>query len=69
LKHYRLYRIGHDGHYVGVEELDHPDDETAITAIAARAATGEMELWERGRKVIAFPVAANLTTGPEHERP
>jgi hypothetical protein len=60
--HYRLYLVGRDGHYVGVEDLDHPDDETAIAAVAVRAGAGEMELWERGRKVMAFRAPFPLTT-------
>ena len=43
MTHYRLYLVGRDGHYVGVEDLDHPDDETAIAFQGTEKRAGKPE--------------------------
>jgi hypothetical protein len=65
MKQYRLYLVGRDGRYRGVEELEHMDDEAAIQAIAARPGAGEMELWERGRKVKSFAATRPQPAGTD----
>ena len=55
---YRLYFRGADGHFLGIVELDCPDDEAALESVAAHADGRAMELWQRQRLVKTFPEGA-----------
>jgi hypothetical protein len=51
---YRLYIIGHDGHFQSSTELDCPDDEAA-KIVAEKLVDGhDVELWQRDRKIATF---------------
>ena len=56
MKAYRLYLIGEDGHFAGVYEIVAPEDEAAIADASQFVYDQPMELWDRGRKVKAFPL-------------
>ena len=55
MKAYRLYLIGKDSHFAGVQGIDAPEDEAAIAEAAQIVDDQPMELWDRGRKVKVFP--------------
>jgi hypothetical protein len=42
---YRLYFVGHDGHFSGVVELSCADDAAAIEAVDEHRDGRPMELW------------------------
>jgi hypothetical protein len=54
---YRLYFVGQDGHFTGVEVIEADDDDAAIKAARKHAGTLPMELWDLKRKVMVFPAA------------
>lgn len=51
---YRFYRLNHLNHFGGVEDLDAPDDATALAGaerlLKAKASPG-FELWQSARRV------------------
>ena len=54
---YRLYFVGDDGHFKGVEVIEADDDDAAIKAAREFAGKLPMELWESARKVETFPAS------------
>jgi hypothetical protein len=49
---YRFYRIGDDGHILGMPDVvDCSDDADAIEKATARAITCEIDIWDLGRRV------------------
>ena len=55
LPHYRLYIVGHDGHFQSSVALpDWPDDEAAIAATIELIDGHDVELWNLDRKVAVF---------------
>jgi len=52
---YRIYRIGPDGHFFGIEVADCVDDEEVFQR-ALQAANGhDVEIWDRKRFVARIP--------------
>lgn len=56
---YRLYFLGIDDRISKAVELDCPDDQAAVAAVAEHADGRAMELWQLGRKVRMFPASAD----------
>jgi hypothetical protein len=54
---YRLYYVGFDGHFTGVEVIEADDDDAAIKAARTFAGSRPMELWDGAKKVMVFPAA------------
>jgi hypothetical protein len=52
---YRLYFIGADGHFAKAVEFDAAADEMAIEGVVTYVDGRDMELWQRDRKIRAFP--------------
>jgi hypothetical protein len=52
---YRLYYVGLDGHFTGVEVIEADDDDAAIQAARSFAGSRPMELWDGAKKVRIFP--------------
>jgi hypothetical protein len=52
---YRLYYVGPDGHFIGVEEIEADDDDGATKAARKFAGARPMELWDAARQVKTFP--------------
>lgn len=49
MPNFRIYTIGHDGHFTDADNIECADDQEA-TKKAQQAADGHaVELWERGR--------------------
>lgn len=49
---YRAYLIDPaDGHFVGVHEIEAPDDEAAVIDAKKYADGRDVEVWHRGRRV------------------
>ncbi len=61
---YRLYFVGKDGRFEGVQGLDVADDKTAIAGAVHHADGRPMELWERERRVKAFGAASKSAERP-----
>jgi hypothetical protein len=59
MRAYRLYFIGDDGHFKGVEVIEAVDDEAAITVAQTHIGACAMELWNLGTHVCSFPVQPN----------
>jgi hypothetical protein len=55
---YRLYFVGADGHFKGVEVIEADDDDTAILAARKHAGALPMELWNADRRVETFPAVS-----------
>jgi hypothetical protein len=52
---YRVYLIGRDGHFKGVEPIVCTDDDEAIAAAKRLVIEGcNVELWQRDRKVTTL---------------
>jgi hypothetical protein len=61
---YRLYAYGHDGHMVEHDELEQPDDRTAIAASESRfPSTPLVELWQGVRLVVTFDRSRLASSG------
>ena len=56
---YRLYFVGGDGHFAGVEIIDAEDDDAAIQAARTFAGSLPMELWNLSRRVEMYPAASD----------
>lgn len=48
---YRAYILDHNGHIMGVREIDAPDDDAAIEKAKQYVDGHDFELWERGRLI------------------
>jgi len=48
---YRVYIIGHDGHFMKSERLDCADDAAAIEAAKQLVDGHDIELWQRDRRI------------------
>ena len=55
---YRLYFVGGDGHFAGVEIID-ADDDAAIQAARKFAGPLPMELWNLSRRLEMYPAASD----------
>ena len=54
---YRLYFIGPDGHFSGVEVIEAADDEAATGAARKHIGARRMELWQLHRHIKDFPAS------------
>jgi hypothetical protein len=52
--HYRIYRVGSDGHFLDAQDIECVDDEEAIQKAKQAVDGHDIELWQRGRFVIRF---------------
>ena len=55
VKHYRLYRLGPDGHFQQAIDLECEDDSEAETMAERCANSCGLELWSGARKVREIP--------------
>jgi hypothetical protein len=51
---YRVYIIGHDGHFMKSEQLDCADDAAAIESAKQLIDGHDIELWQRDRRIARF---------------
>jgi hypothetical protein len=56
---YRLYFVGIDGHFIGVEIIEADDDKAAIEIARTLAGPQPMELWCLDRRVEKFPAISS----------
>jgi hypothetical protein len=55
MRDYRLYILGHDGHFAGVIELSCEDDAEAIKTAMKHKKGQPLELWRLGEKITTIP--------------
>jgi hypothetical protein len=48
---YRAYITDHQGHFVGLYEIDAPDDATALEQAKNFVGGQDFDLWHRGRRI------------------
>ena len=48
---YRAYIVGEGGHFVGVHEIDAPDDDAALEKAKQYVDGLDVELWQRARRI------------------
>jgi hypothetical protein len=48
---YRVYIVGKDGRFVGVREIDAPDDAAALKNARQYVDGRDVEVWERERQI------------------
>jgi len=70
MRHYRIYRVGADGHFASADNIECADDEAAIQRAQQAVDGQDIELWEQGRFVARFRkpgsvVSSNTITAPE----
>ncbi len=57
--YYRLYLLsGSDGGFVGITEIEAPDDVEAVRLANSHAGSHPLELWCGKRRVKSFPAVA-----------
>ena len=54
MRHYRIYRVGADGHFASADNIECADDEAAIQRAQQAVDGQDIELWEQGRFVARF---------------
>jgi hypothetical protein len=55
---YRAYVVHDDGHFLGVHQIDAPNDSAAMAEAIKFADTCDIEVWHRDRHVGRIPAAA-----------
>jgi hypothetical protein len=48
---YRAYIIGEHGHFIGVHEIDAPDDNAALEKAKQYQDGLDIEVWQQGRRI------------------
>lgn len=54
MQHYRVYVIGHDGHFIRSIDLSCADDGAAIESAKQLVDGYDLELWQRDRRIARF---------------
>ena len=49
--HYRVYIVGNDKRFIGVREIDAPDDKAALRKAKRYASERDVEVWQRERRI------------------
>ena len=49
--HYRVYIVGNDKRFIGVREIDAPDDKAALRKAKRYASERDVEAWQRERRI------------------
>jgi hypothetical protein len=52
MRRYRLYKVGRDGRFCGVEIIECRDDQEAIEQAKQAAKGRDVELWDRDRFIV-----------------
>jgi hypothetical protein len=52
MPNYRIYTVGGDGHFSGVEDIKCVDDQEAVQKAQQVLDGKDIELWERGRFIM-----------------
>ncbi len=52
--HYRIYRVGSDGHFIDAQDIECIGDEEAIVKAKQAVDGHDIELWQQGRFIDRF---------------
>ena len=52
--HYRIYKVGSDGHFLDAQDIECIGDEEAIVTAKKAVDRHDIELWQQGRFVTRF---------------